>query len=84
MRIVSIALAVIGCFAIVLGLAGYVDVSLHLAGIQCPDDERCVDRTMGHVIYGDVGFAGLVVAIVGGLLAWRSEAAVRRRMSWSR
>ncbi len=83
-RIVGIALAIIGGLAVALGLAGYVDVSLHFGSVQCPDDEQCIDRMMGQLIYGDFGLAGLVVAIVGGLLVWRSGAAVRRRVSWSR
>ena len=40
LRTVGIVLVVIGAVAMVLGLAGYVSVTLHHAGIQCPGETR--------------------------------------------
>ena len=73
LRTVGIVLVVIGAVAMVLGLAGYVSVTLHHAGIQCPGETSCVDRMMGHGIYGMLGLVGAVVAGVGGLVMWRAE-----------
>ncbi len=85
MRIAGVVLAVLGGLAVLLGVAGYVATSVRFASITCPGDTSCLDRLMGHGIYGSLGIAGLLVAAVGGvfvLVAARGRALKARRRRW--
>jgi hypothetical protein len=87
LRTIGIAFVVIGGIAVVLGLAGYVATRLHFAHLECPGDgspPECFDRMLGLMIYWELGSVGVIVAGVGGMLAWRAKAAARRKASWSR